>query len=54
MKFAQSTEKWEIFEMELTSSRTFAKPFQEVQLQAYFQIGQIRKQAEGFYDGGAS
>ena len=53
MKFKQSAEKWSVFEIELTTSnRAFAKPFQEVKLQATFQIGKVRKRVEGFYDGG--
>lgn len=54
MKYSQKVERWCVFEVELQSSKHFAKPFQEVRLQASFQKDQKRKKAFGFYDGGTT
>jgi hypothetical protein len=55
MKHSQTAEKWGLFEIELTcTAKTFVNPYQEVKLQAYFQYGQVRKRAIGFYDGGST
>ncbi len=44
-------EKWDVFEVELKSSRNFDNPFTEVSLAANFTNGSVIKKAEGFYDG---
>ncbi|CAN7741479.1 DUF5060 domain-containing protein [Paenibacillus sp. LjRoot153] len=54
MKYSQTVERWCVFEVELQSSKCFAKPYQEVTLQAYFQKDQKRNKFIGFYDGGST
>lgn len=43
--------KWEIFELSLTSEKSFANPFLEVSLRAEFRSGGRVFSADGFYDG---
>ncbi|MEK5163527.1 DUF5060 domain-containing protein [Paenibacillus sp. FSL R5-0527] len=54
MKYAHTVERWSIFEIEILSSISFAKPFQEVRLQAYFEKDKKRRKVFGFYDGGST
>ncbi|MEV5025610.1 DUF5060 domain-containing protein [Paenibacillus sp. LPE1-1-1.1] len=54
MKYTQKVERWCVFEIELQSSKEFAKPFHEVRLQAHFQKEQIQTKVHGFYDGGST
>jgi hypothetical protein len=51
MNYSKTVERWCVFEIELQASISFAKPFQEVRLQAHFQKDQINKKVYGFYDG---
>lgn len=50
----KSVEKWDMFELELTSGRSFERPFQEVNLTAVFRKDSIVKKVDGFYDGGST
>lgn len=45
-------EKWEIFEIELFTERSFDNPFLEVSIYATFKTNGTKKKVEGFYDGG--
>lgn len=54
MKYSNLVERWCVFEIELQSSKTFARPFHDVRLEAYFRKGQTSKKVFGFYDGGST
>jgi len=47
-----SIERWDVFEITLTSKKTFARPFHDVTLTAVFTNGGTKKKVNGFYDGG--
>ncbi|ANY69343.1 hypothetical protein BBD42_24795 [Paenibacillus sp. BIHB 4019] len=54
MKFIESVEQWNIFEIELQASHTFNNPFKDVNLYGEFWNGKESKQMRGFHDGGST
>ncbi len=52
MIYEKKVEKWDVFQVKMSSRIEYDNPFTDVSVKAIFRIGTTEKKVEGFYDGG--